>query len=90
MVCVLVGQLTYNSFNSPRSKDVRGGRLVLAVLFFSLLIYFGLKKLPFKEFKYMTGLIFGMSGDKLIKKWINGKVWEKYDFVNKKKGDRHE
>ena len=84
VVCVLLGQLTYNRFNGSRRKDVKGYSLVLAVALFSTLIHFGLKRVPFSEIRYLTAILFGLSGDRLIKKWITTEVWNKYDFVSRK------
>ena len=87
VVMVLLGQLGQNRFNNKDEEDIKGLDLVIAVLILSSAIYFGLKRLPFPEFKYLTALVFGLSGTKLIKKWLRKEIWNNYDkFITK--GDK--
>ena len=86
VVCVLMGQIANNRFNSSDEEDVKGVDLLVAVIMLSILIHFGLAKLKIPEVRYFIGGIFGLSGKRLLQKLIKNQVWNKYDFISKGKG----
>ena len=86
-VWVLLGVVGSNRFNDGREKDVKGVDLLVVVLLIASLIHFGLKKIPWEEFKNFVAIVLGLGNKKLIKKWLKMKIWDKYDFVAKK-GDK--
>ena len=83
VIWVLLGIVVANNFNDNREKDLTGKKKLLATLFMSSLIYFGMIAWANINFIYFTGIIFGFGANKLIKKWYKNKVWDKYDFISK-------
>lgn len=80
--CVVVGIIGHNTFNPPKEKDLTNKEKLVATLLLSMLLFFGLSK-KLNEFPLLfISTIMGLSGDKLIRKWYDEKVWERFDFVS--------
>lgn len=85
VVCSAFGIHMQNRNNDSKEEDVKGIDILLLAILFSALIHFGMKKVKIDGIKPFTAIIFGLSGNKLLKKWLRNKVWDKFDFIGKKK-----
>ena len=85
VVCSAFGIHMQNRNNDKNEEDVRGIDILLLSILFSSLIHFGMKNIKIDGLKPFTAIIFGLSGNKLLKKWLKNKVWDKFDFISKKK-----
>lgn len=82
LVMVVIGIVVRNVWDDK--VEIEGSKLLTGSVFISLLLYHAGSWMNLKAL-YFTSLIFGFGTSDLIRKWIKTKVWNKYDFVSKKK-----
>ena len=81
---VLLGIMVFSEFGSKR-KDLTGRSKLLLTLFMALIIYNSTILLPANA-TYVISLVMGLGSQKLIHKWINKQIWDKYDVLDKTQG----
>ena len=82
LVMVVIGIVVHNVWDDK--VEIEGSKLLTGSVFISLLLYHAGGWMNLKAL-YFTSLIFGFGTSDLIRKWIKTKVWNKYDFISKKK-----
>lgn len=82
LVMVVIGIVARNVWDDK--VEIEGSKLLTGSLFISLLLYHAGGWMNLKAL-YSTSLIFGFGTSDLIRKWIRTKVWNKYDFISRKK-----
>lgn len=84
IIASLLGTEAYNRFRKKNERKIKGTDRLVASAFMSMLIFYGLRWTEKPGVLILTSAMLGFSGDKFIMSLKENKIWEKFDFTQKK------
>ena len=85
LIHLLIGIMAMNTFNKTNEKDLTGKQLLVAMIFLSSVIYYGMIEWANRNFILFTSSFFGFGARSLLTKWRKNKVWDLFDFISNKR-----